>query len=216
MASRGVGEKWNHDTGPSAEHEGPHGHGGSHPSDSRGRILGSGTPSTRSWGFSPGTRLIFGPPIEVRLFGAALIVIGSAVAADVFRFRRPGDVWVSTSVTFMKLIGRLPLSETMARTEPFVPRGPYVYVRSPMYFGVVAITLGFGLAVGSLPLVFWGLVLACWYWFFLIPFEERELGALFGASYADYRRQVPKLFPYGRRYRQTEHGRPISDVSQSC
>ncbi len=163
-----------------------------------------------------GRQIIFGPSIEVRLFGAALLVIGSVVAADVFRFRRPEDVWVSTSVTFMNLIGRLPLSETMGRTEPFVPRGPYVYVRSPMYFGVVAITLGLGLAVGSLPLVFWGLVLACWYWFFLIPFEERELGALFGASYADYRRQVPKLFPYGRRYRQTEHGRPISDVSQSC
>lgn len=148
-------------------------------------------------------QLVFGPPIEVRLFGAALILIGLGVEADVFRYRRPREVWVSTSVTFMKLIGRLPLSETMARTEPFVPRGPYVYVRSPMYFGVVAITLGYGLSVGSLPLLFWGPVLACWYWFFLIPFEEKELGALFGASYADYRRQVPKLFPYGRKCNQT-------------
>jgi protein-S-isoprenylcysteine O-methyltransferase Ste14 len=153
-------------------------------------------------GLLAGHQLIFGPPIEVRLLGASLVLIGLAVAADVFRYRRPREVWVSTSVTFMKLIGRMPLSETMARTEPFVARGPYVYVRSPMYFGVVAITLGYGLAVGSLPMLFWGAVLACWYWFFLIPFEEKELGALFGASYADYRRQVPKLFPYGRKYNQ--------------
>lgn len=69
-----------------------------------------------------------------------------------------------------------------------------------MYFGVVAMSLGIGLADASLVLVSWGLVLACWYWFFLIPFEEKELEALFGASYTNYRRQVPKLFPYGRKY----------------
>ena len=72
-----------------------------------------------------------------------------------------------------------------------------------MYFGVVAISFGYGLAAASPALMFWGLTLTCWYWFFLIPFEERELLALFGASYADYRRQVPKLFPYGRRYNHT-------------
>ena len=154
-------------------------------------------------GLLAGHQILFGPPVGLRLLGAALVFIGAVVAADVFRFRRPWEVWVSTSVTFMKLIGRLPLSEPLARTEPFVPRGPYVYVRSPMYFGVVAISVGLGLAVASLPLLFWGLILACWYWFFLIPFEERELAALFGASYEDYRRRVPKLFPYGRKYKQT-------------
>jgi len=103
------------------------------------------------------------------------------------------------------LIGRLPLSETKGRTEPFIPRGPYAYVRSPMYFGVVAIAFGYGFAIASVPVLLWGVILACWYWFFLIPFEEKELKALFGASYEDYRRQVPKLFPYGRRYRQSKN-----------
>jgi protein-S-isoprenylcysteine O-methyltransferase Ste14 len=155
-------------------------------------------------GLLAGHQIVFGPPIEVRLLGAVLVVAGTAVAADVFRFRPFWDVWVSTSVTYMKLIGRLPISEKTARTEPFVPRGPYVYVRSPMYFGIVALTLGFGLAVQSPATILWGLVLACYYWFFLIPFEEKELEALFGASYEDYRRQVPKLFPYGKRYRHSE------------
>ncbi len=166
-------------------------------------------------GLLAGHQLVFGPPFEVRLLGVALIVVGVAFAADVFRFRRPWDVWVSTSVTFMKLMRRLSLSDKVARTEPFVPLGPYVYVRSPMYFGVVALTLGFGLAVASLAVLLWGLILVCWYWFFLIPFEERELLALFGTSYADYRRQVPKLFPYGRKYRQTQNARPIKDISHS-
>jgi protein-S-isoprenylcysteine O-methyltransferase Ste14 len=148
-----------------------------------------------------GHQLAFAPSVEVWLLGAALCVTGVAVEADVFRFRRAREVWVSTSVTFMKLLGRLPLSEKIARTEPFVPRGPYVYVRSPMYFGVVAIAVGSGLALASPVLALWGAVLACWYWFYLIPFEERELSALFGAGYEEYRRQVPKLFPYGRRYR---------------
>ncbi len=156
-----------------------------------------------------GHQLSFGLPIEIRLLGAALLVSGLAVAADVFRFRRPWDVWVSTSATFMKLIRRRPLGEKEGRVEAFIPRGPYVYVRSPMYFGVVAAVVGLGVAVESVPLLMWGLVLTGWYWFFLIPFEERELLALFGARYADYRRQVPKLFPYGRRFRQS-----VSDGAQ--
>jgi protein-S-isoprenylcysteine O-methyltransferase Ste14 len=156
-------------------------------------------------GLLAGHQATLGLPIEIRLLGAVLVVVGVSVAADVFRFRRPWDVWVSTSATFMKLIGRLPLSETKGRTEPFIPRGPYAYVRSPMYFGVVAIAFGYGFAIASVPVLLWGVILACWYWFFLIPFEEKELKALFGASYEDYRRQVPKLFPYGRRYRQSKN-----------
>jgi protein-S-isoprenylcysteine O-methyltransferase Ste14 len=44
-------------------------------------------------------------------------------------------------------------------------------------------------------------VLTCWFWFSQIPFELKELEALFGESYAEYRRQVPKLFPYGKKHK---------------
>lgn len=149
-----------------------------------------------------GHRLNFGLPLEGRLLGLVLLANGLLVVGDVFRVRHPWDVWVSTSATLMKMMGRRPLNEKRWRTEPFIPKGPYVHVRSPMYFGVVSVVFGLGILETSVPLLFWGLVLTCWYWFILIPFEERELKALFGESYERYRRQVPSLFPDGRKYRQ--------------
>ena len=117
------------------------------------------------------------------------------------RYRRPLDVLVSTADTFTKLIKRKPLAEKTMRTEPFVPKGPYAWVRNPMYFGVVMLSFGIGVSLSSTPLLLWGLVVTCWFWLFQIPVEERELQALFGETYSEYRRQVPKLFPYGKRYR---------------
>jgi protein-S-isoprenylcysteine O-methyltransferase Ste14 len=140
-------------------------------------------------------------PLAVRLLGMILLVAGFTVLLDVLRYRRPLDILVSTSETFTKMITRKPLAVKTVRTEPFIPKGPYVYVRNPMYFGVVTIPFGLGLFLSSTPLLLWGLVVTCWFWFYEIPFEEKELQALFGDTYTDYRRQVPKLFPYGKKYR---------------
>jgi len=51
--------------------------------------------------------------------------------------------------------------------------------------------------------LFWSLLLAIWFLAVLIPYEESELASLFGDEYRDYRRQMPVLFPYGRRYRRS-------------
>ncbi len=151
-------------------------------------------------GYSPSIN----PPFESRLPGLVLLGLGIAVILDVMRYRRPLDVLVSTADTFTKLIKRKPLEEKRSRTEPFLPKGPYVWVRNPMYFAVVMIAFGLGVSLASAPLLFWGLVVTCWFWFFQIPLEERELQALFGERYKDYQRQVPKLFPHGKRYRQVQ------------
>lgn len=148
-----------------------------------------------------GHRLSLQLPLEARLLGLALMLAGFAVFVEVFRYRHPWDIWVSTSATLMKMVGRRPLNQRRWRTEPFIPNGPYLYVRSPMYLGIITAVFGLGVLESSGPLLLWGLVLTCWYWFLLIPFEERELDALFGESYERYKRQVPKLFPDGRRYR---------------
>jgi Phospholipid methyltransferase len=141
-------------------------------------------------------------PLGFRLMGLAFIAACVALESYVMKYRRPFEVLVSTSETLMKLLRRRPISERKGRTEPFVPKGPYAYTRNPMYLCVVTIASGLGLAFSSTPLLVWGLLLTIWFSFVLIPFEEKELEALFGDSYADYKRQVPMLFPYGRRYRQ--------------
>jgi protein-S-isoprenylcysteine O-methyltransferase Ste14 len=109
---------------------------------------------------------------------------------------------MSSMVTFRKLLGRGRMDSSERRSEPFVPRGPYAYVRNPMYFGATAAAFGGGLLLGSVTFLLWSLLLFCWFYAYLIPFEERELAALFGPGYAEYVRHVPKMIPYRRKYRE--------------
>ena len=142
-----------------------------------------------------------GLPLPVRLLGVLLAAAGVFSIAIVVRYRSPRDVLDSTAVTLLKFYHRTPLERQEGRTEPFIPRGPYRYVRNPMYTGAVCIAFGFAVTFASVAFLFWGAVLTVWFWFVWIPFEERELEALFGDSYMDYKRRVPKLFPSGRVYR---------------
>lgn len=74
-----------------------------------------------------------------------------------------------------------------------VTRGPYAYVRHPMYLGLLLVALG-----GLLIYQTWTFV------FFLANFpvfyvraqrEERALSAAFGPEWETYRRRVPAWFP---------------------
>ena len=151
---------------------------------------------TAAMGVKPALHL----PLLERAFGSLLIFLGCFVLGDTFRYRNPRDVLASTSVTLVKLLTRQPLTERGGRTEPFVPKGPYRWVRNPMYFAVVMFPFGLGVLLSSTTLLLWGIVLVCWF-MVLIPREEKELEALFGDSYKEYRRQVPMLFPTGRRFK---------------
>jgi len=135
-------------------------------------------------------------PLALRLGGLGLIALGSGVGALTFRLRPPREMLISTSFTLEKLFFRRPLEAAAGRQEPFVAAGPYRYVRNPLYLGVLAVVLGLGIALSSILLLLWTAVLLGWYWFVLIPFEEKELGALFGESYETYLEHVPRILPY--------------------
>ena len=139
-------------------------------------------------------------PLAARAAGVLLVLVGVGVVGWTLRLRKPRDMLRSTSVTFAKLLRREPLGEMGARREPFIPRGPYRWVRNPLYFGVCLFPFGLGVALSYIPFLFWGAVDVGWFYFF-IPKEEKELEALFGESYLNYKRQVPMLFPTGRRFR---------------
>jgi protein-S-isoprenylcysteine O-methyltransferase Ste14 len=140
-------------------------------------------------------------PLAVRAAGVLLVLVGAGAAGWTLRLRKPRDMLRSTSVTFVKLLRREPLGEMGARKEPFLPTGPYRWVRNPLYFGACLFPLGLGVALSYVPFLFWGAAAVCWFLFY-IPKEERELEALFGESYLSYKRQVPMLFPTGRRFRE--------------
>lgn len=147
-----------------------------------------------------GQQLEFDLPLAYRAVGGVLVLIGVAFLGSTLRVRKPRDILVSTSVTFLKFLRRKPLENLGARTEPFIPTGPYRWVRNPMYFAALMLPVGLGVLFSSLSFLLWGLALLAWV-LILVRREEEELEALFGDSYRNYKRQVPMLFPTGRRYK---------------
>lgn len=79
--------------------------------------------------------------------------------------------------------------------KKFVRRGPYKWVRNPMY-------LGLGAMVGSEVLFFWSghigiyfVCLVCFLHLYVVLFEENSMRFKFGAMYEDYKREVPRWLP---------------------
>jgi protein-S-isoprenylcysteine O-methyltransferase Ste14 len=83
-----------------------------------------------------------------------------------------------------------------------VMRGPYRWVRNPMYIGMGVFLTGEAVALPAITRemltlvpVLWGLVTL-----FIVTYEEPTLRRLFGADYAEYcrhvRRWIPRLTPF--------------------
>jgi len=140
-----------------------------------------------------------GLPFALRVVGGMLVIAGLAIAGLTFRHRRPSEMLVSSYFTFTKLFERKPIADRLGRKEPLVIVGLQGYTRNPLYFGVIVMTFGWALGGGYTFVLVAALVLSIWFRVILIPFEERELSALFGEDYARYRAQVPMLVPFTMR-----------------
>lgn len=126
------------------------------------------------------TRLALQLPTVSRLVGTLMIVIGGSLAL--------------TCVSWFVLVGR----GTPAPFDPprvFVARGPYRWVRNPMYIGGLAALFGFGLwhrspVMTLFTLAVWGVVHG-----FVLRIEERGLERRFGSSYREYKLPVNRWVP---------------------
>src|SRR2546423_4045228 len=76
-----------------------------------------------------------------------------------------------------------------------VVRGPYRYVRNPMYIAGVLMVLGQAITFASIPL----LEYAAFFWLvvhvFVVIYEDPTLKRSFGAEYIDYRAGVRRWIP---------------------
>ena len=79
-----------------------------------------------------------------------------------------------------------------------VVRGPYKYVRNPMYIGAGTALFGAALRSGSLALAGYAVVFLLITHLFVLLYEEPHLRGVFGESYADYRRTVHRWIPTWR------------------
>ncbi len=102
----------------------------------------------------------------------------------------------STYLTFRKLFTRAPIEEISGRVEPLIISGPQKYVRHPLYLGAILIFWGWGLLTGTASNLIAALIIMLWFRLVAIPFEEKEMRALFGGQYVRYMHETPMLIPF--------------------
>jgi protein-S-isoprenylcysteine O-methyltransferase Ste14 len=79
--------------------------------------------------------------------------------------------------------------------QRLVVRGPYTYVRNPMYLGAAAALAGAALYYGSVVLALYAAAFLLVTHFFVVWYEEPTLRAMFGGEYERYCRQVRRWRP---------------------
>ena len=73
--------------------------------------------------------------------------------------------------------------------------GLYRFVRNPMYVAIVASLLGQAATYRSTSVVWYAVIVALGFHLRVVVYEEPKLTELFGDSYAEYRRRVPRWIP---------------------
>jgi protein-S-isoprenylcysteine O-methyltransferase Ste14 len=123
-------------------------------------------------------RIEWSDPLDVLGLSSAAAGV-SLLAACIFEFARSGR-------------------GTLSPVDPprhLVVRGLYRYVRNPMYLAVTLILLGEAALLRSAALVaYWACFFAATN-LFVIGYEEPYLRSRFGASYAEYTKQVGRWLP---------------------
>lgn len=76
-----------------------------------------------------------------------------------------------------------------------VHRGPYKWVRNPMYLAVFTVVAGEAVFLRSSHITVYFTCLVCAVHVYVLLFEEEALRRRFGAMYEDYRRDVPRWLP---------------------
>lgn len=106
-------------------------------------------------------------------------------------------VWGALALRSFDLLGLGPIKAHLRGTpsplSPFVVRGPYRWVRHPLYFSILVI-------FWSAPDVTTDRLLlnVLWTGWIIVGtlLEERDLTARFGEEYQEYQRRVPMLIPW--------------------
>jgi protein-S-isoprenylcysteine O-methyltransferase Ste14 len=110
------------------------------------------------------------PPLGIALVAVAFVPPVWAIVL----FRREGTEVNPTSTINRKL----------------VTNGPYRFTRNPMYLGLVILSLGIAVWVGTWPMFIVPLAIFATTNWVHIPFEEAKMRRQFGETYVDYIERV--------------------------
>lgn len=144
----------------------------------------------------PARLLMLRPP---RVAMALVLLAGCAhLLAPVTLWRAPvGPALALVLAGFLTMLhawwlfrlARTPICPT-ARATTLITGGVYAFSRNPMYLGIFVMLLGVALVAGTVPFYLAALVFFAVIDRVFCPFEERQLEAMFGATYRSYRSRV--------------------------
>jgi protein-S-isoprenylcysteine O-methyltransferase Ste14 len=80
-------------------------------------------------------------------------------------------------------------------TERLVIRGPYRFVRNPMYLSVLALILGQAFLFGNTTLLIYGALIWIAFHVFVLSYEEPKLRRTYGSDYEEFLKNVPRWIP---------------------
>jgi protein-S-isoprenylcysteine O-methyltransferase Ste14 len=83
---------------------------------------------------------------------------------------------------------------TVKENHTLITRGPYAWVRHPIYTGILLALLGTAVTLGTILNLLEVPVIACAFWL-KIRIEERFMLETFGEQYTSYRQHVKALIP---------------------
>ena len=135
------------------------------------------------------------PYLQYVIIGIVLIVIGELL--------RMWAVSYAGGITRTTKVGASELCTS----------GPYGYTRNPLYIGNMIIYTGVVFIAGSIDiismlLITWGFFVLQYY--MIINLEEKTLLSIFGNEYNKYMKNVPKLFPRLRIWKNKDKYIPMS------
>lgn len=136
-----------------------------------------------------------GMPPGIRLIGLFVLAIGFFLLFWVFKYRPFSDILVSTYDSIKSVIRKRDNIGLEQRIEPLIITGPHRFLRHPIYSAVILMLAGWWLLMDFTILLFCAGLMALWFRLVVIPFEERELRALFGTQYEIYAQKTPRFIP---------------------
>ena len=78
------------------------------------------------------------------------------------------------------------INPTSPTNRKLIATGPYRYTRNPMYLGLVTVSLGIAVWIGTWPMFLAPIAVFATANWVHIPFEEAKMRRQFGSTYGDY------------------------------
>ena len=128
-----------------------------------------------------------------------LLILSEKFVTPVLRFRENVFILIIgiIIITFLGLIVWVWVGYCMRKAffdKSLLISGPFKYVRHPMYVGLYLLFIGTGILFFSYP---WFIIMIFFMpiWYFNCRIEEKQMTAIHGEKYTEYRKRIGMFFP---------------------